>query len=1026
MSQAEPGVIQRARWFAALSGPFDPVALLDALGDVGDAEAMDVTVDLASACDTSEPAGWLMRGSVRRREITALAEAGRLDAALRWRREHARDAATADLLDALSGAGPYTRAGISEALAGRLEREPLTRMAVALERAGTQAPAHKTLDAVRAALGRVDAVDRAHVMLDRGFYGRETEITRAENWLNHPHTRRPVTALYVNGLPGIGKSTLIDEVIDHASGQSPPWIIVRLDFDRGGLDVRDLVGLTMEISRLVSRELGPASVSLRPARLHAAGAGSTTGPNVKGAGRDRIPDDLSLALGQAVRASGRPVLLMLDTMEVLRGRGQTHPLRLFETLDELCERGLQPLAVIAAGRGQALDGVPERIGERIELAELDDLSADQLLDQFHLAPAVTPRIREVSAGIPLVLRLGARLVSGSGAHALDRVAGRRELASAYLYRFLLSRIDDEKLRALAQPGLIVRRINPDLIEEVLAPQAGMKRMPPTDALAAFESLDSQRWLVEPDSVAGWLRHRSDVRKTLLRNLYDAERPATTSRLNRAAARWFEGRTEPFAPLEAAYHHLQAMRSGGQPPRLSPSILSQLDEETLAELPDVAQDVVRIARGDSPSRVRNDAAPTRPIHDGAIRRLEATLERSDLREAEYIYDRSFDQSALDPASEAADVARSFLWRAGRWAVALRGFDPHRYFSGRFGDRSPVVTLAQFEMWAESHFAQLTSALIARSELAELAADLGGRGLPGSLGNGALGFALARAGARPSRGFGIDPIETATALWAPTMSMRGAPGPAILDALAMPADSLASLVSGYARTGGEEPPTPRLPDISTPAGAARVLATTTPYRSVIEASLALSRGTALRDQLTHTERELAHAGGLPPSGAGDWHIVPAASAETAIDNLTALGLLAECVAASAFALRQADLSMIARSAEQWRRTCAGSWAFSAPAPDPSWSLRPDVSIADRVAALGSEEECLDQLRIWSAAKTHTEARHVFRRLRRRYPAADRATTDTTAEDAAATLLEHRVPSAFVPAMAVLSSLERKRSS
>ena len=404
-------LVDRGRWFAALSGPFDPVVLLEALGDLTPAEAVDVTVDLASVCDTSDQVGWLMRWTVRRDVLNALAASDGLESAVQWRREHPRDSATDDLLAALSGTGSFSEAGISQTLSAPLEQEPLTRMAVALDRAGAHAPASEAREAVRSAVGRADAGVRAKVMLDRGFFGREDELESAERWLTHPQSSRPVKALFVNGLPGIGKSTFIDEVARRASDRVPPWIVVRLDFDRGGLDIQDRVGLTMEISRQIERELGEDAAALRAARRAAAGAGATSSPYVKGgAGRARLPDELTRVLGEALRASGSAVLLILDTVEVLRGRGETHPLRLFETLDELCSRGLRPLSVIAAGRGEPLDIVPERIGDRIELGGLDDDSADGLLGGFDVAPESYSRIREVSDGIPLVLRLGALAV----------------------------------------------------------------------------------------------------------------------------------------------------------------------------------------------------------------------------------------------------------------------------------------------------------------------------------------------------------------------------------------------------------------------------------------------------------------------------------------------------------------------------------------------------------------------------------------------------------------------------------------
>ena len=95
---------------ARLTGVNLLAVMQEALGDLSPAEAVDVTVDLASVCDTTDPVGWLMRGTVRRDELNALAQDDELESAIQWRREHAQDPATDDLLAADAGAPPAAAA----------------------------------------------------------------------------------------------------------------------------------------------------------------------------------------------------------------------------------------------------------------------------------------------------------------------------------------------------------------------------------------------------------------------------------------------------------------------------------------------------------------------------------------------------------------------------------------------------------------------------------------------------------------------------------------------------------------------------------------------------------------------------------------------------------------------------------------------------------------------------------------------------------------------------------------------------
>jgi hypothetical protein len=1028
-----------ARRFAALSGSFDPGSLRDVIGGASPEVTLTVTADLAEACDTrAEGDRWLMRGSVRRKVIDDLATSGELSNAIAWRKTLPLDDPAEDLLAALAGSGRYAESAVRKTIDADAGRDSLNRIAVALDRAGEVAPAYGAMESVRSALGRLDARDRAEVMLSRGFFGRVSETEQIAAWLSDPLTSPPVRALFVSGLPGIGKSTLVDEAARRASAASPSWIVVRLDFDRGALDVQDLVGLTMEIARQVSIAVGDQAEQLRRAQLAAAGMGPSADPDVKGELREHVPDELAITLGAVVRSAGRPILLILDTLEILRGRGETHPGRLFDCLDALCQRGLTPLAVVAAGRGNALDSALDRVGSRIDLGGLDPADADAMLTTLGVAPTSFAGIRELAEGNPLVLRLAALAVREAGPQALARARGRGEVAAAYLYRFVLSRIGDPTLRYLAEPGLVVRRINPDVIAEVLAPQLKLGRLDATRAVQVFDALATHHWLVEPDpTTPGWVRHRSDIRTELLRLLYGGRAKAKAARIDLAAAKWFERRDEPFAPVEAAYHRLQAMRWGAEPPTIDPQVAHQFDKETVAELPQAAQDLIRTARGERTSHFRGDAevAVSTETVTAAAKELEALLEKGDVLEAAFVYERTFAKQELAPRSPEAGIARTYLWRVGRWRDATKDLRQYRtrepLIEASFYDRSPLSALADLEMWAEFQFAQLVRTFERHTSLATFAADLERRGIKGALNGGALGFALLRAAApRGNASWSIfDPVEGAVSVW------TGDPTSA-LDILARPATQLATRVSpsvGIVETG-RPPSQPRLPDASTPAGAARLLATSTPYASVAESIRNLDRG-RIRMHLTAVDVDIAGAGGLPPSDAGAWSVSPAESSDGSIESLASLGLLAEWVGAAAFVLHHSDLHLLAQSTERWRRTTAGDWAYhlASRTDKPPWSQRPDASTADRIKQLLRANDPVaageEQLLLWWGG-SNVDGPSLAERIERRFPAAIREARAAVgrqepagaAERAAIALQQRSLPSAFVPPLAVFIASDR----
>ena len=518
-----------------------------------------VTARFADACDTRQAGDgstWLMRDPERRWELAQLAATGDLDRAIRWRRTLPSDGPTDDLLDALSGTGAFAPAALAAALTDGTPRNRLEQLAVAIDRAGPTAPGRSQVDAIKAEIIRLDARSRDEVLLQRGFYGREAERGELAAWLAGPPAAVPVSALFITGLPGMGKSTLLDEAVRQAMAMADAatpgrgWLTARLDFDRAGLDVQDRIGLTVELARQLAAELGDQAAALRSARLEASGFAVSNESSIKGEGRERTPVPLAQTVAAAVGASGRPLLVILDTLEVLRSRGETHPERLFGWLDELVSFGVGPMWLLAAGRGDALDSAPGRVGRRIELHGLDDTNADRMLEGLGVPPESFAAVREIAQGSPLVLRLAARVVLEAGPGALDTASKRRGVAAAYLYRFLLSRIDDPTLRTLAHPGLVVRRINAEVIGEVLGPQLGI-RLDPAEAQRVFEALASHHWLVEPDPAApGFVKHRTDMRSVLLPLLYK-DQPAKCDRIDRAAADWFGRRPEPWCAVESA-------------------------------------------------------------------------------------------------------------------------------------------------------------------------------------------------------------------------------------------------------------------------------------------------------------------------------------------------------------------------------------------------------------------------------------------------------------------------------------------
>jgi len=1018
MSTLDPAHI-----FAALSGPFEPLqAFAPATRHVDVAEFAMAATQLADACDTSpQGAGqrWLLRTSVRHVLLKSLSSE-QLALAVSERRASEVDPETADLLAVLLDEPPLARADI-EAIVGAADNAArLERVIVALDRAGDTAPAHALLAAARAALTELQRAQARQRVVERGFVGRETEMETIEAWLAAPVDTAPVTCLFLSGAPGIGKSTLLAEALRRSYDKRHP-LVLRLDFDRAGLDVRDLVGLTMEAARQLAEQMGGRAQDLVDARLE---AGSAPERSVKSqlTLRQILPSALANKLGEAVTDSGRPVLVVLDTLEVLRGRGETHPESLFVWLDSLLTRGVRPMSVLAAGRGDALDGLRQiadgagahdpddsrspRV-KRLQIGGLEDEAAKALLDKLGAPLRLWPELLELANGHPLKLRLGAEIARRTGLDHLPRGRRRKEVDAAFLYRFLLSRIEEPDLQRLAHPGLIVRRINAELIRDVLAPQLKL-HVSTQRAQELLQQLAAQHWLVEPDPGApGFLKHRGDMRALLLPLLYRTA-PAQAARIDAAAVRWFAALSQPWAQVEALYHELQLSRRGRAAPSVPIELAALFDDEMLAELPQPAADLVRSTRGGRTSQFRGPASAAKPWGDDTAitRELLSLVDRQDWLEGRYVVRQIVDDGGIDLRSQAADAVRTFLWRSGQWALARRWLAERDRFDASDSDivgMPEQLALARLEMRAEFDPEGLRRRAPWR-DMGEKLRDACFASSDKVARHGALALVLANVPepihfpARDSRE--ANPVAAAGQRW------LGAVGNDLRFAEDLTRDrsNRFGLLQARLRKGW-------------------VLASLTPYVAIVHNLSVPEDKLWMSDAAKHTLDVLVRGGSARPAEA------QLAPQNVPIGWLSDVGLLAEWAEVTAFGRRDADLLLIARAAERWRRTMAGDWSIGRRRG--GWRGLPalDETLSQQLQALLDRpaSEAQQELHAWHDGLPGVDLMgQVQRRLGTALAEADKLQEERQEpEFITRRLLARGTPAALAPALAVLA-VHRSRHS
>jgi hypothetical protein len=128
-----------------------------------------------------------------------------------------------------------------------------------------------------------------------------------------------------------------------------------------------------------------------------------------------------------------------------------------------------------------------------------------------------------------------------------------KLGEAILYQRILEHIHDPEVRQLAHPGLVLRRITPDIIRLVLAGPCGLALRNASEAQRLFDKLHLEGALVERDD-SGALRHRPDLRRLML-PLMRRDRPEQVAAIHDRAVAFFEQQPDIMSRAEEIYHRL---------------------------------------------------------------------------------------------------------------------------------------------------------------------------------------------------------------------------------------------------------------------------------------------------------------------------------------------------------------------------------------------------------------------------------------------------------------------------------------
>lgn len=407
---------------------------------------------------------------------------------------------------------------------------------------------------------------RAQAMvLPVGLVGRHMELNRLRDWTLADHNESLRIAL-VTGIGGSGKSALLAEFISRLT-TSDDCATVLLDFDGPHLQSPTTERLTIEFARQLARHFTEYRTELmRFVKCVEDLVGSSEGArNYRQSSRH---EQAIAAMWEQecarVRFGTKRVVVVLDTLEEVVIRGEVEIITVGKWVNFLVFMlGVRRLSVLASGRVVPERYFREAYEKAISSLVVGDLPSDDAIELLRrqapkLSQPVAGELVRRHGGNPLMLRLLGRLLREHDDPLDDEV--RRPLAHDFLYDRILKRMrtDDPLVKRLAHPGLVLRRITPALIRDVLARPLGLGEINDDQARKLFDELARQVWLVEPGPKSDIVMHRKDLRRLMLKLMQqDTDLTSTLATVHQAAAQFYADGGSSLdtraAQIEQAYH-----------------------------------------------------------------------------------------------------------------------------------------------------------------------------------------------------------------------------------------------------------------------------------------------------------------------------------------------------------------------------------------------------------------------------------------------------------------------------------------
>ncbi|WP_426584188.1 phospholipase effector Tle1 domain-containing protein [Mucilaginibacter sp. R-33] len=362
--------------------------------------------------------------------------------------------------------------------------------------------------------------------------------------------------LLIHGEGGVGKSSLLAKfVLDHLNfeGRAFQLPFIYFDFDRPGLSIADPFRLITDACRQLALQFPNQDHYFNEINDYIKNERLKT--DIKSRSSDleylfaRYAENL-----MSSPAAGQPVLLLLDSFEELQYRAQNIEFidffKFLSTLKKLVPR----LRVVMAGRSETLSEIKV---ETLALADLEPSVAKAYLKDAGVSSEKANFIVREFGGNPLSLKAAAGVVRNAPANTPIETLF-RDISGTLIQQKLISRNlhhlhGDPRLKQLAIPGVVVRRLSPEIIQKVLAGPCGLGELTISDAERLFKDLCKHVFMIEQRGEV-W-SFRQDVRESM--ELLIKESPEYhVNDVHRSAISYYENARTTEGRAEYIYHRLK--------------------------------------------------------------------------------------------------------------------------------------------------------------------------------------------------------------------------------------------------------------------------------------------------------------------------------------------------------------------------------------------------------------------------------------------------------------------------------------